>query len=89
MGMKMKGALEGAKAGASVGGPVGGVVGGALGYMQGENGQGQQTLDSMMSAMQSGQQDLADMRNGITMDDSDKRAIMDSVDAGYGIYGGY
>ena len=82
-------ALTGAIKGGMTGGPVGAIAGGALGMMSGEKEKGQQTLDSMMSAMQSGQQQLADMRNGITMDDSDKRAIMDSVDAGYGTYGGY
>ena len=51
-----------------------------------QNGNGQQATNSMANAYQQGQQNMADMRNGLEIGDDDRSAIADSINRGYGVY---
>ena len=75
MGARAQGMLQGATAGGKAGGGWGALIGGAIGLMQGDK--------------QQGQQDLADMRNGLEMDDNDRSLVANSVDNGFGGFGGF
>lgn len=81
-----QGAVSGAMAGAKSGGWVGGLIGGALGLMQGDKMQGQLDQQNMQNAWRQGQQEMADMRNGLEMDANDRAMIASAVDGGYGGY---
>ena len=89
MGARAQGMLQGATAGGKAGGGWSSLIGGAIGLMQGDKQQGQQDLADMQDAMQQGQQKMADMRNGLEMDDNDRSLVANSVDNGFGGFGGF
>lgn len=62
------------------------LVGTALKALQNKNGEGQQTTNSVANAYQQGQQNMADMRNGLEIGDDDRSAIANSINRGYGVY---
>lgn len=62
------------------------LLGTALGALQNKNGKEQQATNSMANAYQQGQQNMADMRNGLEISDDDRSAIADSINRGYGVY---
>ena len=54
--------------------------------LQKQNGNGQQATNLMANAYQQGQQNMADMRNGLEIGNDDRSAIADSINRGYGVY---
>ena len=88
MSMKGSGTLEGALAGGKLGGGWGALIGGALGMMQGDKQQGSDAVSVAQDAYAKGRQQMADMRNGIELDDNDRSGVINSL-KGYGTYGSY
>ena len=62
------------------------LAGTAFNALQNKNGNGQQVTNSMADAYQQGQQNMADMRNGLEIGDDDRSAIANSINREYGAY---
>lgn len=86
MGIKTESAIQGAKAG-SAAGPYGAIIGAGIGFMQGGKEQTAEQNGSMLDAYRRGVQAINDDRNeALRMDDTDEKAIMDSFNAGWGMF---
>ena len=86
MGVKGQSAMQGAIAGGKAAGPWGALAGGILGLMQGDKMEGAQQRQDTQNALQKGQQEMSDMRNGLAMDGNDRSLVANSIDNGYGVY---
>jgi len=62
------------------------ILGTALKALQDKNGNAQQATNNMANAYQQGQQNMADMRNGLEIGNDDRSAIANSINRGYGVY---
>ena len=61
-------------------------IGTAFDALRTQSNNGQQATNSMADAYRQGQQNMADMRNGLEIGDDDRSAIADSINRGYGAY---
>ena len=62
------------------------ILGTALKALQDKNGNAQQATNNMANVYQQGQQNMADMRNGLEIGNDDRSAIANSINRGYGVY---